>query len=112
MLQHMCPPPSALQTFVARPLTCSTGAVYRCSLGLNNSANVFPTNLVRVLSHGDAKGAGKPKVRQLERIAGAVDEQVLRLQVTVQNPATCQDRQGCGVYALAQANIKSNVISE
>ncbi len=41
-------------------------------------------DLVGVVAHRDAEGAGEPEVGQLE-LAGAVDEQVLRLEVAVQD---------------------------
>ena len=44
------------------------------------------THLVCVCANGDAKGAGKTKVGQLD-VALAIDEQVLWLEVTVQHTA-------------------------
>jgi hypothetical protein len=46
-----------------------------------------PAHLVRVGPDRDAEGARQPKVGQLERVGVAVDQEVLRLEVPVQDPA-------------------------
>jgi len=44
------------------------------------------THLMRVRSHWDAKRARQPKVRQFQLVAHTVNEEVLWLEVTVQDP--------------------------
>jgi len=41
---------------------------------------------MRVRSHWDAKRARQPKVRQFQLVAHTVNEEVLWLEVTVQDP--------------------------
>jgi hypothetical protein len=51
----------------------------------NQSNRRIYAYLVRVRAQGDAERPGKTKVRELE-VVPLIDEQVLRLQVTMQNP--------------------------